>query len=433
MSYESKSLFQSNINLLNHSKDRHVFPHSQAYVRIFYMLKGIRSRIKDTFDSLSEIIATTKFDNINERKLFMSLIKEVNSLLTCTFGTLYPISNEVVQNIHQLLLDETLNSKNAISIKFSKEAMKALKAVLVITRIFTLIQVGKEFTSIKSPDTEAPFKSTTNSCKNVERSEYSGFSRLKAFNSSVHNKARKQLPFSSDNEDDDYMTIVCRICDKRVRADLIEQHTFSCMNAYRSETKVQSINNIILEIQKNFIKDYLSEEWPGPRQKSVSETIPLLHASILLNRAFEIDPFNVDSADELSVISETLQMFTNYNLPNEIICEIVQLKRKVIEKRCACNAIAHASEIMKQTRVDNTGEPDFAIKTTISDFQFIKRISSGAFARVYLAKKKATGDIYAIKVQPKDDVIQKNQVKRVMAEKNILLKFNNPYIINFCM
>ena len=71
--------------------------------------------------------------------------------------------------------------------------------------------------------------------------------------------------------------------------------------------------------------------------------------------------------------------------------------------------------------------------TTTADFKFIKRISSGAYARVYLGKKNKTGDIYAIKIQPKDDVIQKNQVKRVMAEKDILLQFNNPYIINFCM
>ena len=69
----------------------------------------------------------------------------------------------------------------------------------------------------------------------------------------------------------------------------------------------------------------------------------------------------------------------------------------------------------------------------MSDYIFIKRISAGAFARVFLAKRKVTNDIYAIKVLPKDDVVMKNQVKRVVLEKDILLSFNNPYIINFCM
>lgn len=99
----------------------------------------------------------------------------------------------------------------------------------------------------------------------------------------------------------------------------------------------------------------------------------------------------------------------------------------------ASNAIREAEDILAKTRVDSNNKLSFSHQTTIADFQLIKPISSGAFARVFLAKKKQTGDIYAIKIQPKDDVIQKNQVKRVMAEKDILLQFNNPYIINFCM
>ena len=35
---------------------------------------------------------------------------------------------------------------------------------------------------------------------------------------------------------------------------------------------------------------------------------------------------------------------------------------------------------------------------SIDDFEVIKPISRGAFGRVYLARKKATGDPYAIKV-----------------------------------
>lgn len=34
----------------------------------------------------------------------------------------------------------------------------------------------------------------------------------------------------------------------------------------------------------------------------------------------------------------------------------------------------------------------------IEDFEVLKPISRGAFGRVYLAKKRTTGDLYAIKV-----------------------------------
>lgn len=37
-------------------------------------------------------------------------------------------------------------------------------------------------------------------------------------------------------------------------------------------------------------------------------------------------------------------------------------------------------------------------RTSIEDFEIIKPISKGAFGRVFLARKRATGDLFAIKV-----------------------------------
>jgi serine/threonine-protein kinase RIM15 len=60
--------------------------------------------------------------------------------------------------------------------------------------------------------------------------------------------------------------------------------------------------------------------------------------------------------------------------------------------------------------------------TSIRDFDIIKPISKGAFGSVFLAKKKATGDYYAIKVLKKADMIAKNQITNVKAERMILMK-----------
>ncbi|KAJ3511944.1 hypothetical protein NLJ89_g3813 [Agrocybe chaxingu] len=59
---------------------------------------------------------------------------------------------------------------------------------------------------------------------------------------------------------------------------------------------------------------------------------------------------------------------------------------------------------------------------SIKDFDIIKPISKGAFGSVFLAKKKATGDYYAIKVLKKADMIAKNQITNVKAERMILMK-----------
>ena len=62
-----------------------------------------------------------------------------------------------------------------------------------------------------------------------------------------------------------------------------------------------------------------------------------------------------------------------------------------------------------------------AVQTSIKDFEIIKPISKGAFGSVYLSKKKSTGDYFAIKVLKKADMVAKNQVTNVKAERAIMM------------
>lgn len=62
-----------------------------------------------------------------------------------------------------------------------------------------------------------------------------------------------------------------------------------------------------------------------------------------------------------------------------------------------------------------------AVPTSIKDFEIIKPISKGAFGSVYLSKKKSTGDYFAIKVLKKADMVAKNQISNVKAERAIMM------------
>jgi serine/threonine-protein kinase RIM15 len=62
-----------------------------------------------------------------------------------------------------------------------------------------------------------------------------------------------------------------------------------------------------------------------------------------------------------------------------------------------------------------------AVPPSIKDFEIIKPISKGAFGSVYLARKKSTGEYYAIKVLKKADMVAKNQVTNVKAERAIMM------------
>ncbi|WRX17754.1 Protein kinase domain - like 10 [Theobroma cacao] len=70
-------------------------------------------------------------------------------------------------------------------------------------------------------------------------------------------------------------------------------------------------------------------------------------------------------------------------------------------------------------------------RTTIDDFEIIKPISRGAFGRVFLAKKRTTGDLFAIKVLKKADMIRKNAVESILAERDILISVRNPFVVRF--
>ncbi|CAH8391712.1 unnamed protein product [Eruca vesicaria subsp. sativa] len=70
-------------------------------------------------------------------------------------------------------------------------------------------------------------------------------------------------------------------------------------------------------------------------------------------------------------------------------------------------------------------------RTSIDDFEIIKPISRGAFGKVFLARKIATGDLFAIKVLKKADMIRKNAVESILAERNMLISIRNPFVVRF--
>lgn len=72
-------------------------------------------------------------------------------------------------------------------------------------------------------------------------------------------------------------------------------------------------------------------------------------------------------------------------------------------------------------RLSSTHSQPRAQPPSIKDFEIVKPISKGAFGSVYLSKKKLTGEYFAIKVLRKSDMIAKNQVTNVKAERAIMM------------
>eukprot|EP00927_Polykrikos_kofoidii_P084773 TRINITY_DN9032_c1_g1_i2.p1 TRINITY_DN9032_c1_g1~~TRINITY_DN9032_c1_g1_i2.p1 ORF type:complete len:805 (+),score=175.42 TRINITY_DN9032_c1_g1_i2:54-2417(+) len=68
-------------------------------------------------------------------------------------------------------------------------------------------------------------------------------------------------------------------------------------------------------------------------------------------------------------------------------------------------------------------------QVTIQDFDFIKVIGTGAFGIVRLCRKKDTGEIFAMKQMSKKEMVYKNQVSHIRAEKDALSAAKDNWVI----
>lgn len=82
------------------------------------------------------------------------------------------------------------------------------------------------------------------------------------------------------------------------------------------------------------------------------------------------------------------------------------------------------------------GKSTAGLAPTMQDFQILKPISRGAFGKVFLGTKKGQAKpLYAIKVMKKSEVVDKNMVSQVIAERNALALTKSPFCVNlfYCL
>ena len=65
----------------------------------------------------------------------------------------------------------------------------------------------------------------------------------------------------------------------------------------------------------------------------------------------------------------------------------------------------------------------------VDDFEPIKVIGKGAFGEVRLVQKVDTGHVYAMKILRKADMVEKEQVAHVRAERDILVEADHQWVV----
>lgn len=226
------------------------------------------------------------------------------------------------------------------------------------------------------------------------------------------------------------LLVLCRICEEYVPLSLIESHSQSCVRAYESESHIISVDEKLVKLQNAIRERVLMEIWPGEKEKCLTVLLPMLHSLMLLDKVVKALPTSSEDAAMIKTIANALKRIHGNNTTCDAL--LAKAREYTSEKMRACTRFSDATNELLSTRIQR-GDRAMGRQVTIADFDFIRLISSGAYAKVFLAKKTKTGDIYAVKAIPQSSLQQKNQIQRLLNEKNILLQNENPYIVNFCM
>ncbi|ESR48200.1 hypothetical protein CICLE_v10003473mg [Citrus x clementina] len=112
-----------------------------------------------------------------------------------------------------------------------------------------------------------------------------------------------------------------------------------------------------------------------------------------------------------------------------LACELLDEKSPTSFSKYKENSRLILDSVSQSSGVSTPLHSSHKERTSIDDFEIIKPISRGAFGRVFLARKRTTGDLFAIKVLKKLDMIRKNDIERILAERNILITVRNPFVV----
>ena len=341
------------------------------YLQTYFQLKGQRT----VLTKLAEILEGEMSKQIPEIKEESKKIDdEIKKLLSSTYidlvNSLDDITMEISKHVRTML---TIDQESAAT---ANKILTAIMSFNKLTKTFTLEETAENYKETLSEETSKPqYDPETDSTK-----------------------------------------IVCRICGEPIDIDLIDQHTKSCIDAFHSASKIHEIDTKLEDLQNSFDNSPLAQKWPGEQTEALKTLLPLLNIYLLLLRTREIEYESADAGNELSQIANLAKSLN----ANEL-CILA------LEKRRSCSAfLANAEQLAKTTsKIGGIKQP------SLTEFTFLKRISGGAYARVFLATKTNTKDIYAVKVIKRKDAEMKNQVQRIFMERDILRECLSPFIVSF--
>ncbi|OHT11908.1 AGC family protein kinase [Tritrichomonas foetus] len=204
--------------------------------------------------------------------------------------------------------------------------------------------------------------------------------------------------------------VKCRICEKDVPVEFLEFHTQFCLECHISFHKfsqntekikplISSLETIDLIIKKK-VNSLLTVKMPYSKLAVdlINDTLSYLHEIKYVSK---------------SLTANTISLLT---------------KRKYLIKKIR---ITHAIEEGTTGILPNIESilslPEAS--RSLDSFKVISPIAKGGYGRVSLCEKTNTGDLFAIKMIPKDDLDKRNGYNQALIEKDSMMKGMSAHVV----
>jgi serine/threonine protein kinase len=108
-------------------------------------------------------------------------------------------------------------------------------------------------------------------------------------------------------------------------------------------------------------------------------------------------------------------------------------RRVDLERRLQADTLVSEDRKVRQLQALGRKESSFLrlrrTRLGLHDFRTVKVIGKGAFGEVRLVQKKDTGKIYAMKTLKKSEMLKKDQLAHVRAERDVLAESDSPWVV----
>lgn len=139
--------------------------------------------------------------------------------------------------------------------------------------------------------------------------------------------------------------------------------------------------------------------------------------------------FSVHTLDKATKAKVTLE-----NYYSNLIAQHVERKQRLAKLEESLKDDSLSEEQKHEKRLQHAQkETEFLrlkrSRLGVEDFEPLKVIGRGAFGEVRLVQKKDTGHVYAMKILRKADMLEKEQVAHVRAERDILVEADHQWVV----